>query len=261
MNKQELNRALSHIHASDCLKEEVLMMKSKSKIDFRLMAKRAAVCAAALALLVSTVFFWPGENKEDGQIIAVTGVLQAYACELENEDVAYREEYALIEGGDFSKISAWSPIMDFACRGISLSFLVDEVELQDYVITFDISTNCGELCGSRMNGYPDLGKNTTIYNGGTVYWTGFEVWNEYISQSETLEETVNRFDGIFIDVIIKADENIIGYAIIEIGCPYPDVFILYSALKTSVYFPKVNGEFQQITEAYLAQQIVTAKDS
>ena len=51
MNKQELNRALSHIHASESLKEEVLAMKSKSKPNFCLIAKRAAVCAAALALL------------------------------------------------------------------------------------------------------------------------------------------------------------------------------------------------------------------
>jgi hypothetical protein len=52
MNKQELNRALSHIHASGDLKKEVLMMKSKSKTDFRQLAKRAAVCAAVLALLI-----------------------------------------------------------------------------------------------------------------------------------------------------------------------------------------------------------------
>lgn len=64
MNKQELNRALSHIHASDCLKEEVLMMKSKSKIDFRLMAKRAAVCAAVLALLIGALLFGDGTGEK-----------------------------------------------------------------------------------------------------------------------------------------------------------------------------------------------------
>ena len=57
MNKQELNRALSHIHASDNLKQEVLTMKSKSKPNFRLIAKRAAVCAAVLIIMLS-VMLW-----------------------------------------------------------------------------------------------------------------------------------------------------------------------------------------------------------
>lgn len=64
MNKQELNRALSHIHASESLKEEVLAMKSKLNPNFRLIAKRAAVCAAALALLIGALLFADGTGEK-----------------------------------------------------------------------------------------------------------------------------------------------------------------------------------------------------
>ena len=64
MNKQELTGALSRIHASDDLKKEVLAMKSKSKPDFRLMAKRAALCAAALALLIGALLFADGTGEK-----------------------------------------------------------------------------------------------------------------------------------------------------------------------------------------------------
>ena len=52
MNKQELNRALSHIHASGDLKKEVLMMKSKPAIDVWKMTHRVAVCSLLLVALV-----------------------------------------------------------------------------------------------------------------------------------------------------------------------------------------------------------------
>ena len=65
MNKQELTGALSHIHASESLKQEVLAMKSKPNPNFCLIAKRAAVCAAALALLIGTVLLADRSGEQE----------------------------------------------------------------------------------------------------------------------------------------------------------------------------------------------------
>lgn len=222
---------------------------------------RVAACAAVLALLV-TALLWPAAPAtKDGEIIAVSGVVKAYACELEDVDATRRAEYALIEGGDFSKISIWFPAAGLweVSRGITLSFLVDEEELQDHDITLEISTNLGELKGCERKGYPDLGKSTTVSNGETVYWTGHEILKEHDATSETVAQTLDRLGGAYIDIIIKADGNIIGYAVVEIGVVRPDAHMYCSALKSSVYFPKADGEFQKITEEYVSQQIAAVK--
>ena len=222
---------------------------------------RVAACAAVLVLLL-TAFLWSmSPTTKDGEIIAVSGVVKAYACELESVDAVKRTEYALIEGGDFSKISIWFPAAGLweVARGITLSFLVDEEELQDHEITLSITTNLGELKGCEKKGYPELGKSATVSNGETVYWTGYEILRQHDSSSETVAQTLDRLGGAYIDIVIEADGNIIGYAVVEIGVVRPDTHMYCSALKSSVYFPKVDGEFQKITEEYVNQQIAAVK--
>jgi hypothetical protein len=99
MNKQELNRALAHIHASGDLKKEVLMMKSKSKTDFRQLARRLAVCAAVLALLMGTVFFWPASEEN---YITAPGLITVRAHEVDDTGNATIESVALNEGVVFT---------------------------------------------------------------------------------------------------------------------------------------------------------------
>ncbi len=257
MSKFILSKAMGNI-PDDMLMEAMEVKRATG----RRWIIRAAACAAVLALLIGTMFFWPSEIRtEDGKIISAPGILKAYACELENVDVAQRADYALIEGDDFSRISVWHPAFGYtpAARGIALSFLLEEDALLAHEITLEISTNLGELIGCKNDGYPDLGKKTTVKNGETVHWTGYEILRAHDSSNETLAQALERLGGAYIDIIIKADGNIVGYAVVEIGA-LPKVDVLCSKLKNSVYFPKVNGEFQAITDKYVRQQIAALKN-
>lgn len=217
---------------------------------------RVAACAAVLALLIGAMLFWPGETRtEDGKIIEAPGILKAYGCELDEVDEAQLADYALIGQSDVVFDNIWSPFFGatLAHRGITFSFLIDE-ELDNHEITFDVSTNCGELHGSTKKDYPLLGKTTTIQNGDVVYWRGYEVLE---AEGATLDEKIANCGGVYLDIVIKADGNVIGYAVFEIGAGRSMVFT--SSLKASVYFPKVDGEFQTVTDEYVNQQIANAK--
>ena len=114
MNKQELKRALSHIHASGDLKKEVLAMKSKSKTDVRQLAKRAAVCAAVLALLIGIAILLE-RSDEKAPFLTVTVYAddnQGVELQLPDQDSAISNvtkdgpyssgpAYSVIENGGF----------------------------------------------------------------------------------------------------------------------------------------------------------------
>ena len=65
MNKQELQGALSKIHASDDLIKEVLSveMKHKKEVNIRRITWRVAAIAAAVAILITAVALWPADEN------------------------------------------------------------------------------------------------------------------------------------------------------------------------------------------------------
>lgn len=258
MNKQDLQGTFSKIQTPDELLEEVCSLLSEKKVrpNTWKIVSRVAACAAVLAIML-TALLWPAKNGTDeNTIISAPGILKVYACELDDVDPAQLAEYALIVG-DTSYKSTYSPIVNLACGGSTLSFLTEEEMLEGHEITYDISINYGEIRKSG-NKYPLEDKNVTIGNGDTVYWTVDEVI-KMISTDYTTEMVKEKTSGVYADVIIKADGNIVGYAVFEMVCTLPEIYFFNSILLRSVFYPKVDGEFQVITDEYVAEQIANTK--
>ncbi len=66
---------------------------------------------------------------------------------------------------------------------------------------------------------------------------------------------------IFVEVIIYSKGHIIGFALIEIFKPNPDLYTgtFSSRMLSSGYFPKIIGQFQNVTEEYIQERFERAK--
>ena len=211
----------------------------------------------------------PTAPTQGYELVKMSGVLKVYACEAKDMDNIQREEYLLIEGTEPSYKTAWSPIVNLLTRGVTLTLRVEEKSLSMHELSYEVSVNCGELYGDvfhekyREEGDPIgkenwdnayWGKQGIGENGETIHWTGDELFFGRESET-TLEEAIEKAGRIHLDIIVKADGNIVGYVVLEMICTNTKVCIFNAVLVDSGYFPKVDGEFQNVTEEYVRELI------
>lgn len=268
MNKQELNGALSQIHASGDLKKEVLMMKSKSKPNFCLIAKRAAVCAAVLALLIGSVFLWP--NSEENYITA-PGVLVVRAYETDEPKLSEENSVILQEGITVPMEYKYEPNVSWLQNSLGLPFYlsISEMEYENAEITFEIWLSGGdfesldylyEFSGKedRVDEYEVLkaryfGGHSIIRNNTKLWWR--ETGHIFDEQNREVHYVQPESDQVFVDIILRADEHIIGYAVIEIlDIDGRGGYVYHTSMLKSVSFPKIEGEYQKVSEEYVKEQ-------
>ena len=291
MYKREIKEAFSKLHASDQLVMEVLDMKQVTKRDRSIgrIVGRVAACAATVALVIGMVaLMWPGEEKTGNQlekptsgmtaaptlptdvppetlpkmIYAESGILKVYAGEVMNMDAIQKEEQLLIEMEPSYK-TAWSPYVNLLCAGVRLTLVVDEESLLEHEITYDVSVNYGELSDTvdninRLPGHDGTqvwGKTHVAVNGEAICWDGGELLDLMSKEEDSFEnkaeDLLANIDEIYLSIIIKADGNIVGYTVIEMVCTNVNLFLFNAMMVDSNYFPKVNGEFQKVTEEYV----------
>lgn len=297
MRKDQLQEAFSQLHASDELVMEVLDLKQVSKQNkpvWRIVARVAAM-AAAVAIVVAAWLLWPEEETPGAQLgtptegttvtptmptevppetlpktyYAAPGILKVYAGDVKNMDAIQKEEQLLIEMEPSYK-TAWSPIVNLLCAGVRLTLVVDEESLLEHEITYDISVNYGELCDTvdNINAVPGhdgtqvWGKTHVAVNGEAICWDGGELL-DLMSKEEDLfenkvEDLLTKIDEIYMRIIIKADGNIVGYTVIEMVCTNVNLCLFNAMIVESGCFPKVDGEFQNVTEEYV-RDLVTEK--
>jgi hypothetical protein len=277
MNKQELNRALSHIHASADLKREVLTMKSNPNPNFRLIAKRAAVCAAALALLIGTVFFWPASEEN---YVTAPGLITVRAHEVDDTGNATIESVALNEGVVFTPEYVYRT--DASYREEFPFFFQIEHELyspEEFML--EVSTNSGifykhspgdlSMIGKspvEQLLYHNFGQHFTVNADEALYWKpdGFDYayMKEQFENGNTDVMQVYKEFGFnsspsYFDIIIRAGENIVGYCVIEVHrsetdiSPYAHRFSFEAV--AVVGFPMVDGKYQKVSYNYVQTQI------
>ncbi len=85
----------------------------------------------------------------------------------------------------------------------------------------------------------------TVNNGDTVYWH--------------LADNDKQFEITYVDIIAKIDDNVVGYAVVKIFKDNNSSDYEAELLK-SVVFPRVGGEYQQVTQDQVDERIQTAKD-
>lgn len=117
------------------------------------------------------------------------------------------------------------------------------VKHSDTNAIFEISVDKGNLwtTGARYL------QTVTVNNGDTVRWHEFDQeWGyQYIELA-------------YADIIVKVDDNIVGYAVVKIT--KVDNTLSYDAeiIKSST-FPKVDGQYQKVTQKQVEAKIKAAK--
>lgn len=209
---------------------------------------RVAACAAVLALLVGAMLFWPGETKtEDGQIVAVPGVMRVYAAEWELTDDPNEIYYAPIGGVISSGMAVWAPFTNVAGFGIPLTFCVPESLWGEVEITFDITAEYGYFLDKKIDPR-NLGDTTSLNNGEKVHWRGNSIFD--------IANAVGENGLLYIDVIIYADGHIVGCGVISLV--YKEYACMAYSL-TTVGYPLIDGEYQNISEAIVLDHIENLK--
>ena len=154
-------------------------------------------------------------------------------------------------------------------------------------ITIDISVNEGHLYDwskdivdgkfIKRNETGISSQNVTLTKTMTLYWintyedpdTGeIAVFypERYIENKESIRadgakelmiHNGTRMNNIYVDIIVKTEGNITGYAVLQLNPVYNGGFQL--VLRKAQSYPKVNGEYQNITEEYIRSKIQAAK--
>jgi hypothetical protein len=68
------------------------------------------------------------------------------------------------------------------------------------------------------------------------------------------------FEQAFVDVILKIDERIIGYAVIEIYATAPSNMGFKARNLKSALFPKIEGEYQEVSQEQVTTIIEKVKN-
>lgn len=113
-----------------------------------------------------------------------------------------------------------------------------ELKSNNNLAKFECKTDNGSFSTSESS----LTQNLEV--GNILCWYP----NDGASQENT-ELTI-------IEIIAMVNDNIVGFAIIEIE----DAGICYATLITSIEFPKINGKYQKITQDYVEERINTIKN-
>lgn len=228
---------------------------------------RIAALAATIAIVL-TAALWP-RQEDEGHTITSPGFLKVYAYDLSSGvSIEDQEGYDLAENLVESP-SAWFNGMN-TYIGLPLAFKLSDEVFENMVVTFDISVEHGSFWGDRStykydddkdgkHTYDelDLGSTFTIDNGECIFWHDKLIEEEADALGVSLVDYLASMGNLnFMDVIIKANDHIIGYAVIEIR----NHKTLYTASVRDVviYFDE-NNTLIEVTEEYVREEIANCK--
>ena len=229
----------------------------EKKVTRRNVWFRVASMAAALAIVL-TAAFWP-RRTENGEIITAPGIMRVYGYDLgSGTEIENMIRYELTDS-----IMTGTKGYTFAMNslyGLPMTLEVSDESLEGTKITLDVSVDHGGFYGDihsekyktdkndTVASLPDVdfGNQFTVDNGETIFWRTRELFEEANAAGIGCDDLLERIGNVIhVQILIKADDNIVGYSIIAIH--YKEGFFTAS-VKETVSFPKVDGEFQKISE-------------
>ena len=90
-------------------------------------------------------------------------------------------------------------------------------------------------------------KNINLHSGDIIHWYGYEIGGG------------NPTENAIIEIVLNLDENIMGYVVIEAYRNYDSIPHYSANILKSVLFPKIDGEYQKISEKYVKAAIEKIK--
>lgn len=184
------------------------------------------------------------------ELVKLANVLKVYGSGNKNADAEELKKYEMTDTIETYK-TALVPMSDNMGMPLPFLFKFPEEYYGDADISFYISPDYGYVHWDidRFDGFHNELK---FENGDCIYWS-----------YSSMREATSRFGSkgnFYVNIIIYADDRIVGYGIID--------FIFYD-LKTeesmlasfvttgftTVCFPMVDGEYQNVTEEDVWEQI------
>lgn len=225
-------------------------------------AMAAGLCLLAVIVIIASSLLRSQESDGDNEqlfsaqdVIAEPGflMLTVYAASPDENvtaELPADEEVIMEEGMEVHLNYNWNLAMS-SRPGIPLTLSAPEYP---YSI-FEVSVDGGELLLWETE-IVHLGSSYSAENNTTVYWT---------SMTPTGDGDFELYRGsdIYINIVIREENNIVGYAVVEIysdGLEDDPSQIYCAKLLRSVSFPKVNGEYQEVTAEYVASEMEQVKN-
>lgn len=252
MSKFMLSKAMGNI--PDAMLQEAMEVKTKSRTGWVIF--RAAAC---LAVVIGLIVAALGLHANTDDIVTGPGILSITAHAMDGEPYAVASPDMVAPPEFVSKFWGngvnWAPGWPF-----TLSLQGDAYTPTD--IHFEVSVDGGGYWVGTNGGtsiYPGNSKKLpskfTIPNHTTIFWSQ---WYD----AATGEQGFPNCTVVYTKIVVYDGEQIIGYAVMRFdrltyaelnadgyGEEYSNQYRL-SALD-SVSFPKVDGEYQNITLEYV----------
>ena len=249
--------------AMEQVKDDYLLEAEEYEKKSRPTWVRFAAAAAVLALVIGILSFWPAGEQE---YVTGPGLLAIRAYALNENEISDLNSTVLEEGVELPWEYTWSNAISRLpiCYGLPIKLEIPEEIYAGMDISLDICVtggSCNRIPNITMD--PDtkeiiaerdfnLGTKFTVPNGYTIYWT---------SDSPDMKETARGRS--FVDVIIRADNMIVGYAVIEVAEQLPEgvteppkgtVYPYLAKVLAIVSFPQVEGEYQSVVRRYVEKK-------
>ena len=268
MNGEKISRCL------DALPDEMLS-EAMRPYRPRSLGWHIVRIAACLAIVIGlTIALWPEEETPGAQLetptegttvtptmptevppetlpktyFAAPGILKLYSYTQQSVPAEELEKYEVKDG-----VNTYKPYWMEYNRGMPLTICLPPDYFPRATVTIKLSVDYGYFFSDGLTDC--LGKEVTINNGDRIYWkAGGEI--------DKMKEEINP--GIFyMNVLIYADNYVVGYGVIKMhghqldGVPY--VCYMYSC--ATMCYPLVDGQFQDISEKYMLDQIQMYKNA
>ena len=210
---------------------------------------RGAIAACLCLAIAGGVLF----NNPSSDFVFSPGLFTITACAMSpSEEVDFMEEHEMAEGVKLSAEYNWSPAMS------SIPGLPLKLSVADYPnATFNISVDGGQCVLWNSGKVTPLETDFSIDNGTTIYWSCITG----VAEDGTGVQHYTENEA-YIDVVVRDGDSIIGYAVIKVYNLDPEnepAQSYYAVLLKSVSFPKVEGEYQKVTDKYINSQIEQVK--
>ena len=207
----------------------------------------------------------PTAPTQGYELVKMSGVLKVYAYDMNGVDVSKMTTYELTEGV-VSHPYEWTFAMN-SLYGLPLTLRVEDELWKNQPLTFYVETEYGGYYGDIHNAKYKKNENDSVAslkdvnfgnafeveNGETIFWTAKEIYAQSaekgISPFEFLENIGNT---IYTRIIIRCEDHIVGYAMVKIT--HSEGWYTASVVR-SVFYPLVDGQFQQITEEYVRKEM------
>lgn len=263
---EELSRALSDISDDKIERAAGIVPKSRSNIWLRVAA------AAAVAAIVLTAALWPREDDPGLQLgsqpvqgtetptaptetkgyelTKLANVVKMYSYNQEGVPGDKLKEYEVTDTVTYYDqhwIEMLKPVF-----GIRFSFQLPEEIYEGADIKIKLYTPYGDFAvldeetGNRVV----VGKNAETRTNEMVAWHPQK-------DVEALKEN-NNPGALYLRVFIYADDHIVGFGLVELGCNYilDGSYYAVTLLRFVTFcYPKIDGQFQNVSYEYILNQI------